>query len=201
MYTHSYQSYVWNSVVTERLDKYSPDKPIIGDLVIAQDAAVAEDYVAEDGDESGAAAADADTEPATKKQRSASDAVVVITTDNIGQYSIYDVVLPLPGYDIVYPQNELKQRYDELLAADGVDFSSLLRSTNSEYHLPGSFRHILKKPIDVTHEIKRYNDPTLPLLSTDVDILMNKPTPTSVPDGAYRALCLEFQLSKSVHPA
>lgn len=182
--------------MTERLDKYPPDKPIIGDLVIAQDAAVAEDYVAEDGDEAGVAD-DTDAEPASKKQRSASNAVVVITADNIDKYSIYDVVLPLPGYDIAYPQNELKQRYDELLAADGVDFSSLLRSTNSEYHLPGSFRHILKKPIDVTHEIKRYNDPILPLLSTDVDLLMNKPTPTSVPNGTYRALCLEFQLSES----
>lgn len=34
--------------------------------------------------------------------------VVVLSETNISQYDIYDVVLPLPGYNIIYPNNESK---------------------------------------------------------------------------------------------
>lgn len=33
MYVHSYQSYVWNKVVSERVKLFGCDKPIVGDLV------------------------------------------------------------------------------------------------------------------------------------------------------------------------
>lgn len=208
MYTHAYQSFVWNMVVSDRVSKFASDAPIVGDLVIPHDAAAAallEDFVADD-DASAAIAINADNDeveqgPATKKPRrdtaSASTKPVVVTPENIAQYSIYDVVLPLPGYDIQYPENDLRARYQEILAADSVDFDSLQRATNSEYHLPGSFRHVLKKPLGVSHAIKRYDDPTVPLLETDVDRLERKPTQSSIPGAKYRALCLEFQLNPS----
>lgn len=115
----------------------------------------------------------------------------------MSQYSIYDVVLPLPGYSIMYPENALKQRYEEIMKADGVDFQALERATNSEYHLPGSYRHVLRKPVDVKHELKRFNDPTVPLLETDVDRLAGRAAQASIPDAKSRALCLEFQLGPS----
>lgn len=49
---------------------------------------------------------------------------VVITADNVSEFDITDLVLPLPGYDIHYPDNEVAAWYRELLAADGFeDFS------------------------------------------------------------------------------
>ena len=51
-------------------------------------------------------------------------APVVLTKDNIGEFQVTDLVLPLPGYDVQYPDNDTASWYRELLAADGFeDFS------------------------------------------------------------------------------
>lgn len=203
MYTHSYQSYVWNLVASERLAMLPRDAVVVGDLVIAHDT-ITESIVDESVDfEVNIEAKEEEIVPVIKKPRIAPEAshskanVIVVTKDNVGQYTIYDLVLPLPGYSIMYPENGMKERYQEILQADGVEFQTLARATNSEYHLPGSYRHVLRKPLNVEHEIKRFNDPTLPLLRTDVDRLQDRPARVSIPDGKYRALCLEFQLGPS----
>ncbi|KAH7474047.1 Multisubstrate pseudouridine synthase 7 [Phytophthora ramorum] len=200
MYSHSYQSFVWNSVASERLTQFSRDAPVVGDLVIPHEK-MTEDYV--DENEEGGADGDEDDAAPAKKARTTAEAsrpdsnVTLVTAENLNQFSIYDVVLPLPGYSITYPENALKQLYEEIMKADGVDFQALERATNSEYHLPGSYRHVLRKPVDVEHELKRYNDPTVPLLETDIDRLAGRSAQASVPDGKSRALCLEFQLGPS----
>lgn len=213
MYTHAYQSFVWNMVASDRVSKFARNAPVVGDLVIPHDATAAAlldgDFVGDDDAAStgDATSAPADERPATTsterpskkpKRETAALEPVVVTADNIAQYSIYDVVLPLPGYDVAYPANELCARYDELLRADNVDFGAIERATNSEYHLPGSYRHVLKKPLRVSHEIKRYDDPTIPLLATDVDVLEGTSVQASIPDAKFRALCLEFELSTSL---
>ena len=41
MYTHAYQSYVWNTVVSERIRRFGSTSPMVGDLVFAGDASEA----------------------------------------------------------------------------------------------------------------------------------------------------------------
>ncbi|OWZ15970.1 TRNA pseudouridine synthase [Phytophthora megakarya] len=201
MYTHSYQSYVWNTVASERLTQFSRDVPVVGDLVIPHDK-LTEEHVDDSGD-GGEDGKEDESGPPIKKPRTSAEAsrhetnIIVVTTDNMSQYSIYDVVLPLPGYSIKYPENALKQRYEEIMKTDGVDFLALERATNSEYHLPGSYRHVLRKPVKVEHELKRFHDHTVPLLETDVDRLAGRFAQASIPYGKARALCLEFQLGPS----
>ena len=54
--------------------------------------------------------------------------VLILDANNIGNFSIYDVVLPLPGYDVTYPTNETGNWYVELLQADGLADSGFKQS-------------------------------------------------------------------------
>lgn len=53
--------------------------------------------------------------------------VIFIDKNNIHKFTIYDVVLPLPQHDAIYPANEVANWYKDLLMEDGVseqDFNS-----------------------------------------------------------------------------
>ncbi|KAG0319081.1 multisubstrate pseudouridine synthase 7 [Dissophora globulifera] len=180
MYVHAYQSYVWNHMVTERIRLYGSEKPVIGDLV-AEDKAALE--VPEDEEE----------------ESSSTSHVVrakVLTADNVDQYTIYDVILPMPGFDVIYPTHALGDKYKELMAKDGLDPHNM-RHPNKEYSLPGSYRMFLSKPQNVQWEIVRYDDANVPLTLTDAEMLEGKAKPESVPGGKYLALILDLTLKSS----
>ena len=49
--------------------------------------------------------------------------VKALTAEDIasGKYTIFDVVLPMPGYSVVYPEHACgKVMFDSLLARDGL---------------------------------------------------------------------------------
>ena len=68
-------------------------------------------------------------------------AVTVVTEEHLksGQFTIHDVVLPLPGYDVVYPDNELKDNYRQIMAKDGLDIDNMRRKVR-DYALSGAYR-------------------------------------------------------------
>lgn len=43
-----------------------------------------------------------------------------LTEEDLGNYTIFDVVLPLPGYDVEYPKNIVKDWYKEELEKVGL---------------------------------------------------------------------------------
>ena len=67
--------------------------------------------------------------------------VTVLTEEHIksGQYTIHDVVFPLPGYDVVYPENDMKDHYRQIMADDGLDISNMRRKVK-DYALSGAYR-------------------------------------------------------------
>jgi tRNA pseudouridine13 synthase len=48
-----------------------------------------------------------------------------VQESELKQYSVFDVVLPLPGFDVLYPNHELKNDYSETLRIDGIDIEQM----------------------------------------------------------------------------
>lgn len=55
------------------------------------------------------------------------------------KYTIYDVVMPLPGYDIIYPEHGARDWYKEHMAKDGLDINKLQQPVK-DYSLSGAYR-------------------------------------------------------------
>lgn len=47
--------------------------------------------------------------------------VKILTEEDLPRYSMFDVVMPLPGTDVAYPGGELGERYRQFLRLDGLD--------------------------------------------------------------------------------
>jgi len=64
-----------------------------------------------------------------------------------GQYSIFDIVLPLPGFDVLYPANESGAWYKSFMSSEaggGLDPYDMRRK-NRDFSLSGSYRKILAR--------------------------------------------------------
>lgn len=70
-------------------------------------------------------------------------AVTVVSEEHLksGQFTIHDVVLPLPGHDVVYPDNQLKDYYRQIMANDGLDIDNMRRKVR-DYSLSGAYRYV-----------------------------------------------------------
>lgn len=40
---------------------------------------------------------------------------------DLANYTLADVIIPLPGYDITYPEGPLFERYQAIMLEDGLD--------------------------------------------------------------------------------
>ena len=144
-YIHAYQSFLWNTVVSKRLSKFGPI-PIVGDLVFAPGTSGECEVDAEmemmneesiavepENDQSGDKEANGDKEADGVKSKAKAQRnqckVIFIDENNIKDYTINDIILPLPGFDITYPANEVAGWYTELLEADGLTEMDFKQST------------------------------------------------------------------------
>lgn len=161
MYIHSYQSYVWNNMVSKRIEEYGL-KVVPGDLVLKGGSAV---YIEE---------------------------------DEVDSYAIHDVVMPLPGYDVIYPKHKIGEAYKDILAADNLNISNMKHKIR-DYSLSGAYRKIIIRPQNVNWELVAYDDPKIPLFNTDLDKLEGKPPAVLATEGKYKALKMEFSLPPSTY--
>ncbi|CAJ1056247.1 pseudouridylate synthase 7 homolog isoform X1 [Xyrichtys novacula] len=161
MYIHSYQSVVWNTMVSRRIEAFGL-KAVEGDLVLRGTTAH------------------------------------VLSAEEAESHSIHDIVMPLPGFDVIYPTHHVGKGYGELLSADGLDINNM-RHKVKDYSLAGAYRRIIIRPSDVSWEVIQYEDPRLSLVHSDFEKLENKPAPVVNNEGKYRALKLEFSLPPSTY--
>jgi tRNA pseudouridine13 synthase len=106
-----------------------------------------------------------------------------------GRYTIFDVVLPLPGYDVVYPSNDVGKFYEEFMASEiggGLDPHNMRRAWK-EISLSGGYRKMMARPLGqgVEVDVKAYQSPDAQLVQTDLEKLEKRePASTSVPQSA-----------------
>ncbi|XP_065813088.1 pseudouridylate synthase 7 homolog isoform X1 [Labrus bergylta] len=161
MYIHSYQSVVWNTMVSRRIEAFGL-KAVEGDLMLKGTAAH------------------------------------VLSAEEAESHSIHDIVMPLPGFDVIYPTHHVGKGYRELLTADGLDIDNM-RHKVKDYSLAGAYRRVLIRPSDVSWEVIQYDDPKISLVHSDFEKLENKPAPVFNTEGKYRALRMEFSLPPSTY--
>ena len=109
MYVHAFQSFIWNHITSQRIQKYG-FKVVVGDLVMSNNREQENDGSGYDEDQS---------------------VIIVESEEDAAKYTIDQVVLPLPGFKIKYPENEMKRAYSDLLATFNLDFESF--RTNQRY--------------------------------------------------------------------
>jgi len=173
MYVHAYQSKVWNSAAATRLEKHG-HKVIEGDLVLVQEHPVA---VLEE-----APLADVDDEGEVIIRPSADDSAAAIDEKferaraltkeeaESGKYNMFDLVLPLPGFDVEYPKNDIKDFYISFMAQDKLNPYDMRRKWK-DISLSGGYRKILARPGQVSYEVKTYHHEDEQLVQTDLEKL------------------------------
>lgn len=53
--------------------------------------------------------------------------IKTLTEEDLDKYTIFDVIMPLPGTDVAYPGGPLGERYREFLRMDGLDPDDFVR--------------------------------------------------------------------------
>ncbi|PHH63036.1 hypothetical protein CDD81_6367 [Ophiocordyceps australis] len=168
MYLHAYQSYVWNHVASKRWELCG-DSVIKGDLVLAD---ASEDKSHKDDDED-------DDDDVINPVDEADEAAVrarPLTADEAasGRFSLLDVVLPSPGYDVVYPDNDIGAYYAEFMARpeNGSLDPLRMRRSRREFSLPGRYRKLMARFLaPPSIDFRLYADDMQQMHPTDLDLV------------------------------
>jgi tRNA pseudouridine13 synthase len=173
MYVHAYQSHVWNAVVGKRWELYG-SQVVEGDLVIVgekdDEVGAKKDEVDEDGEPIFHPAAD-DSAPTTEnaftRARHLTDAEA-----KSERYDIFDVVLPLPGFDVLYPANAIGKFCEEFMASEaggGLDPHKMRRGWK-DISLSGGYRKVMAKSSrKLEYEVKTYANDEDQMVETDLE--------------------------------
>src|SRR6266480_3470680 len=183
MYVHAYQSLVWNTVAGRRWESFG-EKVIEGDLVIVDEDKDGDE--AEELDELGEAIVRPKGEERATMEGDYTRARPLSKEEaESGRWTIFDIVLPLPGWDVVYPLNEVGEFYREFMSSEtggGLDPNDMRRK-QKDFSLSGGYRKILARPESgMTWEVRTYWSENEQMVCTDLERLMEKETKAEVRD-------------------
>jgi tRNA pseudouridine13 synthase len=163
MYVHAYQSRVWNEMASKRHVLFGQNL-VVGDLVRTTGV---------------------DLEDTGNKSENMQ--VEMITEENHSKFSIFDLVLPLPGHSVQYPTNEILDEYKSFMGTDGFDPKKMERKIH-ETNLPGSYRNVYVKPRNVGGKEVWYDG--------EPDTLIDDNLPNNS-QGSTLGFVVEFSLGSS----
>lgn len=166
LYCHAYQSYVWNYAASERWARYG-DRVVAGDLVMVQpnESPITQRAPAEDMSE------DVNQEEEEFYQRARP-----LTKEEAasGRYTIFDIVLPAPGFDVIYPANDIGTFYADFMAREenGALNPYEMRRKQREFSLSGHYRKLMAKfTATPMFAVRPYSDDEEQMHPTDRDLI------------------------------
>ncbi|KAH7321647.1 pseudouridine synthase [Rhexocercosporidium sp. MPI-PUGE-AT-0058] len=188
MYVHAYQSLVWNFVASERWSRYGSNV-IEGDLVLVSSTTATE--VKDEVDESGEVVVHAALDDSSLTRDDVYERARPLTAEEAtsGQFTIFDIVLPLPGFDVEYPANDIGDFYKEFMGSErggGLDPADMRRSIK-DFSLSGSYRKLMAGlGGDCTFELKLYKNEEEQLVETDLEKLrLSRGEPARPPPPSF----------------
>ncbi|ODV85491.1 hypothetical protein CANARDRAFT_198662 [[Candida] arabinofermentans NRRL YB-2248] len=213
MYGHAYQSYVWNTVASRRIQLFGLEV-VAGDLVLVDNDKDKKDVVEEVKIVKEFDVNNEDFEEDVKKDSFVRARPVTDEEARSKKFDIHDIVLPSPGFDVIYPENEvLRNAYVEVMAKDGLDPFKMSRKVK-EFSLSGSYRNVVSKVKGLSYEFRNYEKATEPLVRTDLELYRMRykamtylgetdPQPERILEGTpgapNTALILKLQLGVSTY--
>ncbi|XDG00790.1 hypothetical protein ABKA04_000405 [Annulohypoxylon sp. FPYF3050] len=172
MYVHAYQSLVWNFAASKRWELYG-QRVVKGDLVILESPQSDRQTMQDDEELIHLM----NSEQAIEDMHGLKAHALTEEEACSGKHSIFDVVLPSPGWDVVYPENEIGKFYEEFMGSEengGLDPHNMLRR-QKDFSLPGSYRKLIGRFIGTTTaSVQTYHNDTEQLVPTDLDLIRKR---------------------------
>ncbi|KAI1644540.1 pseudouridine synthase [Daldinia loculata] len=176
MYVHAYQSLVWNFAASRRWEQFGL-QVVKGDLVLIGSEASTSSEDRQNGNSEEDMIHLMDGGSFADDARGLKAHALTEEEASSGKYSIFDVVLPSPGWDVVYPDNEIGQFYRDFMAKEengGLDPQNMLRQ-QKDFSLPGSYRKLMGKFIGTPDaSVRTYLKDTEQLVPTDLDLIRSR---------------------------
>ncbi|KAK9869840.1 hypothetical protein WA026_003566 [Henosepilachna vigintioctopunctata] len=196
LYIHSFQSLIWNTMVSKRVKKFGL-KPVENDLIVVNNVYFEPEIetVCEEDNDKNLDEKNDNLDIETGSIIEQKQQVKALTQSDLSNYTIFDIVMPLPGYDVQYPEN-MKDEYREELEKYGLTLEMPKQKVKT-YTLSGSYRKICSQVQDIEWNIMKYNDPMKSLVLSDFDKLRKFEEPQNISDGRFKAVILEFSLDSS----
>lgn len=174
MYAHAYQSLVWNMCAGKRWETYG-NKVVEGDLVIVGAKTDDDEQIADGIDEDGEVIINPGNDDRAAHEDDFERARPLSKVEaESGKYNVFDLVLPLPGFDVKYPENEVGQFYKDFMGSErggGLDPHKMSRKWK-DISLSGGYRKLMARPdSEVKSEVKTYINVEEKLVETDWDRL------------------------------
>ncbi|KAF1343817.1 pseudouridine synthase [Delphinella strobiligena] len=196
MYVHAYQSLVWNMAAGKRWQEFGR-QVVEGDLVLVHEhkdkELKVEEEVLEDVDADGEVIIRPAADDAATTEEERFERARALTKEEVGsgKYNIFDIVLPLPGYDVVYPPNSIGQYYKDFMASEkGGKLNPLdMRRKWKDISLSGGYRKMMARPEEVSWEVKSYKADDEQMVETDLEKLIGRDEANKTRSAAASGYC------------
>eukprot|EP00299_Pterocystis_sp_00344_P008093 c2926_g1_i1.p1 GENE.c2926_g1_i1~~c2926_g1_i1.p1 ORF type:complete len:663 (-),score=161.11 c2926_g1_i1:20-2008(-) len=204
MYMHAFQSFVFNCLTSQRLAIHGP-KVVVGDLVV----------VPNDPETSSSGVVPTETPTEVEEDSMVGEDVdeyrnksvrLISNEEEAALYALTDVVMPIPGCRVIYPQHSVgKEQYQQLMREHGVDLEKIEAKMSGDFAVMGGYRSIVCVPTEVNWKTIQHSTLDEDLIVNDLDRTNGKPLPAdgsdvmAVESGALTSLRVQFTLSSSCY--